>query len=85
MLKKLKTRLFLIFILIISFGISCVNFPEDDEFNNPVDPEAPNYNGVPSVDLDGDGISAYIDVDDIIIISPADGTVTSDGTPTLIV
>ena len=85
MLKKLKTRLFLIFILIISFGISCVNFREDDEFNNPVDPEAPNYNGVPSVDLDGDGISAYIDVDDIILISPADGTVTSDGTPTLIV
>ncbi len=85
MLKKLKARLFLIFILIISFGISCVNFREDDEFNNPVDPESPNYNGVPSVDLDGDGISSYIDVDDIIIISPADGTVTSDGTPPLIV
>ncbi len=85
MLKNLKTLLFIIFILILSFGINCVKFPEDVEFNNPVDPEAPNYVGIPSVDLDGDGISSYIDVDDIIIISPADGTVTSDGTPTLIV
>ena len=85
MLKKLKTLLFLIIILILSFGINCVQFPEDVEFNNPVDPEAPNYVGIPSVDLDGDGISSYYDVDDITILSPADGTVTSDGTPTLVI
>ena len=85
MLKKLKTLLFLIIVFILSFGINCVKFPEDVEFNNPVDPEAPNYVGIPSVDLDGDGISSYYDVDDITILSPADGTVTSDGTPTLVV
>ncbi len=85
MLKKFKTPLFLILILILSFGINCVKFPENVEFNNPVDPEAPNYVGMPSVDIDGDGISSYYDVDDITILSPADGTITSDGTPTLVV
>ncbi len=85
MLKKLKTLSFLIIVFILSFGINCVQFPEDVVFNNPVDPEAPNYVGVPSVDLDGDGISSYYDVDDITILSPADGTITSDGTPTLVV
>jgi hypothetical protein len=49
--------------------------------DNPVDPEAVNYIGAESVDLDGDGIGSLYDVDDIYLLSPVDGETVDTRTP----
>ena len=57
-------------VLILTFAAaSCGKW----ELLNPVDPDAPNYIGIPSVDRDGDGIGQYADVDDIALAAPDDG------------
>jgi len=45
---------------------------------NPVDPESDLYIGYESKDDDGDGIGQYEDVDEIELVSPADGDIIRD-------
>jgi len=45
------------------------------ELTNILDPESDDYIGFPSIDLDGDGIGQYDDVDEIELISPDDRAV----------
>jgi len=56
-------------VVMIITGISC----EIRAFNNPVDPASSSYQGIPSEDIDGEGKVRYVDVDEIVSISPADG------------
>ena len=48
------------------------------ELINPVDPESDLYIGKPSVDVDGDGIGQYEDVDEITLISPQNGATVTE-------
>ena len=48
------------------------------ELINPVDPESALYIGKPSVDIDGDGIGQYEDVDEINLISPENGATVTE-------
>ena len=66
-----KTLIFVSMILLII--ASCDN----RLLVNPVDPESDQYIGTPSVDLDGDGIGQYEDVDEIVPVSPVDGEIIS--------
>ena len=63
-----------IIIILSILLVTCKNHILD----NPVDPEAENYVGVESVDLDGDGVGSYEDVDEIVIKNPSDGAVIFD-------
>ena len=78
MLTKLKPILFIIAVLFISVITSCVLIPTEPDFGNPVDPDSSYYVGTPSIDLDGDGIGAYRDVDDIFLLFPEDDAVIKD-------
>ncbi len=78
MLTNLKPILFIIVVLFISVITSCVQIPPEPGFGNPVDPDSSYYIGVPSIDLDGDGIGAYRDIDDIFLLFPEDDAVIND-------
>ena len=80
MQKKLKTILIIIAILHTAVITACVLIPGEPEFGNPVDPDSSYYIGVPSIDLDGDGIGAYRDIDDIFLLFPEDDAVINDDT-----
>ncbi len=66
----------LVLLLILGGFLTCKN--PLHKFDNPVDPDSDNYIGVPSEDNDGDGIGQYDDVDEIVSISPENGTTVSE-------
>ena len=53
--------------------------------DNPLDPDSAEYIGVVSTDADGDGVGDYEDVDEIVLVSPQNGTTIDDITPELTV
>jgi hypothetical protein len=79
-MKRLYPVLITIMIIALSvLALTCHNF------NSPIDPESANYSGTPSVDKDGDNIGQYADVDEIVLLSPANGSTVNTGIPTLTV
>ena len=52
-------------------------------FDNPVDPDSPTYIGTPSRDNNGNGIPQYVDVEEMELVSPADGEQLATATPVL--
>jgi len=66
-MKKILIFTFLILIVLISCR----------DIINPVDPKSDLYIGEPSVDIDGDGIGQYEDVDEIKLAFPVDGEIIS--------
>jgi hypothetical protein len=53
------------------------------QFDNPVDPQAANYIGTPSQDNNGNGIPQYVDVEEIVLVTPAQDAVLDALTPAL--
>ena len=74
MVKRIFVALAIL--LILGGFLTCKN--PLHKFDNPVDPDSDNYIGVPSEDNDGDGIGQYDDVDEIVLISPENGTTVSE-------
>ena len=74
MVKRIVVALAIL--LIFGGFLTCKN--PLHKFDNPVDSDSDNYIGVPSEDNDGDGIGQYDDVDEIVSISPENGTTVSE-------
>jgi hypothetical protein len=78
---RMKQHFTLFIFITITFAFCFITTCHD--FNSPIDPESDNYNGITSVDNDGDGIGQWVDVDEIVLISPANGVSIDTSVPTL--
>ena len=68
---------------ILWMGVFGILFASCFPFTNPLDPLSSEYIGSPSVDLDGDGIGSYRDVDDFHLIAPEKDVVIVEDQVTL--
>lgn len=74
----------LIYKVIVLFSL-VILFSACRLLNNPVDTKSADYIGVESLDLDGDGIGQWADVDEIVPLSPEDGAALDTVEPVLTV
>ena len=80
-----KIILFLL-VLLLAFTTCDIFSPVDLEEldrTNEYDPESEDFSGTVTVDTDGDGIADISDPDEINLVSPEDGSIIGDSTPTL--
>lgn len=80
-------KILILIITVLFLSTTCHFFnPVDSEDivrDNPIDPDSEEFGGVVTEDSDGDCIGDYYDIDEIVLLSPENGSTIGDITPYL--